>query len=489
MINKLICLYLDFQIVSKEVENIINVKRYGDILFKKKKLKEYHKELYVKAEVRDFVHVLSIGQLIDLVHELRHDTSTYVVLHHSAFAVTIPSEFLLFMQKVKYLDTCLAVSDFDSQKPFLLLDCQTAIPLLEEMAKNSERSDLILEEKTGLEQFKLEKWYKTIRTAVDFIEFLHTNFEARFFNSIEKDTLYITKRSDNIKKIEVEHLYYDFLPDQLKAFFLRPFQLEKTEEWASYKLEKLNIPDVSIQWVHNSFSENEFKILLEKLFLFVRMRPLKQVSEASQTEVTEKFYVKKVKDRLEDLKKMPEYGPIADIIRNSTPFASIDTIFEWYQKEFYAIVKKKNYTPTLALSHGDLCLSNMLYDKRISMLKLIDPRGAETADGLFFDSYYDVCKLSHSVLGDYDLINNGLFELVYDNAMNIKLTTDTLPNKKGLQSLFKLYLENQGFDYELVRIFEASLFISMLPLHIDNPKKVLGFVLNAIKILEHISQK
>ncbi len=489
MINKLVCLYLDFQTISKEVENIINVKRYGDILFKKRKLKEYHKELYEKVEVRDFKHLVHESQLADVVSELRHDSSVYVVLHHSAFAVTIPNEFQLFMQKVLYLDTCLAVTDFDSQKPFLILDANSAIPLLEDMAKNPERADLILEEKSGVELFKLENWYKTIRTAVDFIEFLHTNFEARFFNSIEKDTLYITKRSDNLKKIEVEYLYYDFLPDQLKAFFLRPFQLEKTREWNSYKLEKLNVPDVSIQWVHNSFTEHEFKILLEKLFLFVRMRPTKQVEAGMQAEVTARFYVNKVRDRLEDLKKMPEYGPIADIIRNSTRFKSIDEIFEWYKTEFNAIVKKKEYKPSLALSHGDLCLSNMLYDKRISMLKLIDPRGAETQEGLFFDSYYDVCKLSHSVLGDYDLINNGLFELHYDNTLEIRLTTDFLPNKEHLQKIFKKFLENQGFDYELVRIFEASLFISMLPLHIDNPKKVLGFVLNAIKILEHISKK
>ncbi|MBC7389181.1 MAG: hypothetical protein H7329_08235, partial [Opitutaceae bacterium] len=43
-----------------------------------------------------------------------------------------------------------------------------------------------------------------------------------------------------------------------------------------------------------------------------------------------------------------------------------------------------------------------------------------------------------------------------------------------------------GYNYELVRIFEASLFLSMLPLHIDNPKKVLAFILNAINILTEI---
>ena len=37
-----------------------------------------------------------------------------------------------------------------------------------------------------------------------------------------------------------------------------------------------------------------------------------------------------------------------------------------------------------------------------------------------------------------------------------------------------------------VRIYEASLFLSMLPLHMDNPHKVFAFILNAKNILEEI---
>ena len=92
-------------------------------------------------------------------------------------------------------------------------------------------------------------------------------------------------------------------------------------------------------------------------------------------------------------------------------------------------------------------------------------------------------------MGDYDLINNGLFELTYTNSLQIQLTTDKLPNNELFRKLFIKKLAENNFDYELVRIFEASLFISMLPLHIDNPKKVLAFVLNAINILNQIESK
>ncbi len=484
MITKLICLYLDFQKLSSEVNDIVNVERYGDLLYKKQKLKTYHKALYAKTGVTEFVHLRSESQLATILEQLRHNSDAYVILHHSSFAVSKAHEFCLFIEKISYLDISLSISDFDEQKPFVVLKAKNAIQALEKISKNPEQADYLIENDIEVDEtFKLERFYKTIRTSVEFIEFLHTNFEARFFNSIQKDELFITKRSDKLQKIENEFLYYEFLPDELKVFFLKPIQLEKTKDWYSYKLEKLNIPDVSILWVHSSFSQKEFSILLDKLFLFLAKRPKKELQENVQDKATNHLYINKVADRIEELKTKPEYATIAEIIKNSTSVGTIDKLFDLYKEKLNTILKKKNYKPTLALSHGDLCASNMLYDKRISILKLIDPRGADTQDGLYFDSYYDVCKLSHSIMGDYDLINNGLFELTYTNNLQIQLVTDKLPNNDLFKKLFLKKLAENNFDPDLVRIFEASLFISMLPLHIDNPKKVLAFVLNAIQIL------
>ena len=50
------------------------------------------------------------------------------------------------------------------------------------------------------------------------------------------------------------------------------------------------------------------------------------------------------------------------------------------------------------------------------------------------------------------------------------------------------YLEKNQFSYPVVRLYEASLFLSMLPLHMDNPQKVFGFLLNGIEILQEVEQ-
>ena len=54
--------------------------------------------------------------------------------------------------------------------------------------------------------------------------------------------------------------------------------------------------------------------------------------------------------------------------------------------------------------------------------------------------------------------------------------------------VFQRYLEENQFSYPVVRLYEASLFLSMLPLHMDNPQKVFGFLLNGIEILQEVER-
>ena len=66
--------------------------------------------------------------------------------------------------------------------------------------------------------------------------------------------------------------------------------------------------------------------------------------------------------------------------------------------------------------HGDLCLSNILYDLRSRICKLLDPRGSFGAAGIYGDPRYDVAKLYHSIYGLYDFITNDLFHVSIDGT-------------------------------------------------------------------------
>jgi hypothetical protein len=103
------------------------------------------------------------------------------------------------------------------------------------------------------------------------------------------------------------------------------------------------------------------------------------------------------------------------------------------------------------------------------MVKFIDPRGATNPKDLYLDEYYDLAKLSHSILGGYE-------KIIYNK------TTKT----KSLEVIFLDYLKNKGICLELLRVYEASLFLSMIPMHTDYPDNILLFKDTCDRILKEV---
>jgi thiamine kinase-like enzyme len=217
----------------------------------------------------------------------------------------------------------------------------------------------------------------------------------------------------------------------------------------------------------------------------VQLRKSKPVDAEKAKEVADELYMTKLLSRMDDLKKLPEYAQFDSLIAMGTAYESIDAIVARY-KELYEKVTKAfpEKDKKLVVGHGDLCFSNILYSREANLLKLIDPKGALTEDDLYTDPYYDLAKLSHSICGCYDFFNSGLYQITMDRDMKIKLTIDT--DLQPYVDIFKKYLEEKGYSYTKVRLYEASLFLSMLPYHMDQPGKVFGFLLNAIRILEEV---
>ncbi len=52
------------------------------------------------------------------------------------------------------------------------------------------------------------------------------------------------------------------------------------------------------------------------------------------------------------------------------------------------------------------------------------------------------------------------------------------------KELFRRHAEANGYSYSPMRLYEALLFLSMLPLYTDNSRKVFGFLGNAANIME-----
>jgi len=112
-----------------------------------------------------------------------------------------------------------------------------------------------------------------------------------------------------------------------------------------------------------------------------------------------------------------------------------------------------------SLMHGDFCFSNLLYDFQGNNIKMIDPRGE-----LFGDHYYEVAKIYHSILFDYDFIDSELY---------IKENDTYRIYNNGKENIKKLFLSKIKHKYskeehDYILLITASLFLSMIPLHSHN---------------------
>lgn len=480
-------LYIDLEQVSSQIKDTINVEYYGDILFRKKKLRNYHESIYKELAV-DFICVNNENALKAAIATVEYATDKFFLLQLGRFVVVNKADFQVFAEKINYVPESLAICDFQKMKGFLKLTKEQVLVFLHQLL--NETANVVLHQfdlNTKIERFNLETFYIQIDNYPELIKLFQSSFELRYFNAIEKKELVITKKSVDKRKMYAEYSYYNHLDDAMKLYFLPTFGFKENEDTAQYSLERLKVPDVALQWIHFSFSDQEFEMLVRKLLSFVATRSTKEF--ANIKDLADDLYVIKVKERLTKLKAEPKFEQISKFLLSTTGQSSIDEVYESYFALYQKMSAKVYASGSLALSHGDLCFSNMLYDKRIELLKLIDPKGAPEKDALFLHPYYDIAKLSHSIMGKYDFINNGLFDFAFDENLS---TTLKIHNGKELQSkelIFKKLLKENGLDYSIARLLEASLFLSMLPLHIDNTKKVVAFYINAKKILAEITNE
>jgi hypothetical protein len=135
--------------------------------------------------------------------------------------------------------------------------------------------------------------------------------------------------------------------------------------------------------------------------------------------------------------------------------------------------------------HGDFCFSNILFDFRAEMIRVIDPRGRgpDGAPGLFGDPAYDLAKLHHSAVGFYDLIVSGLFDLSERPGGVLDFAVEASARHLAVRDHFLAWLRDQGGrDPVVLHAMSVLLFLSMLPLHADRPERQRAFLANALRL-------
>lgn len=331
----------------------------------------------------------------------------------------------------------------------------------------------------------------------DWLDFGHINSfyhsrtkmtTQRAFNALQIGLRTVSKSSkDRSKKIYAEGNWFAQLPLPLRLYTPALLGLEcgdSSYAGANYELEYLHLLPLSDLFVFSHLIEGSWKTIFNGVATmledFASYSP--DVNKASVFDEINGLYLPKTLERLAEYAQQTGFE-LSDKCFTVVGFESLNLVQIAQQaSEFITPVKPQD----IAIIHGDLCFSNLLYDSRVESVKCIDPRGLTPTGELsiYGDRRYDLAKLYHSVIGLYDFIIAGHFTLQMDdvNCFEITFSDDSVIQQCILENFKELVLKPSGYSEKEILAITVHLFLSMLPLHSDRPERQKAFIANALRL-------
>ena len=297
---------------------------------------------------------------------------------------------------------------------------------------------------------------------------------SRSFNSLSVEMIsgILQKKSTNIQKFIDETKYVDMLPADLKIFFPRVIEALKADKtFASIKMDYFSYPNIAELQLYRDLEEVQWHRIFHA-FEFVLKKFKTNRGTISKKDFIS-FYLGKTLKREKENEKWINENKLEfllndDLIINDQHCDSFKTLLPKTEKAIENLFSVDDFS----VMHGDFCFNNILYDSYSGTIRLIDPRGSfgENLPGIYGDIKYDLAKLLHSSVYNYDYIVNDLSHF-HVNGKKINYSFNLRPNHELLTSLSFDLVKKMGFDPQQIDILVALLFISMCPLHSDSLRR------------------
>ncbi len=329
----------------------------------------------------------------------------------------------------------------------------------------------------------IDKYVLNLQEPKVLLDLFASSFDTRHFNHIEQDDVYFIKTSTSNEKMKREYDFFTGLPLQLKPFFPQVGEYQSKGTVSSYQIERVFAFNASTLLIHNAINPDVFLRLLDMIAFYLK-RCNENTNDHKDTKaIYSMYFVEKVRARFEVFKTLPCFEKINRLWVHYSKKSCQDYMTEFLETMEKAIQKASH--PKLVFSHGDLCLSNILFDIETGSIKLIDPRGKQDSDGYELPEAYDLAKLSHSILGGYDYIMAGYADIRVTKDLVIEQRFRSLPvYDEVLKQLFSKWASAR-IPLPFLRLCEASLFFSMSPLHSDHSSHILSHWISGDKAYKY----
>lgn len=313
----------------------------------------------------------------------------------------------------------------------------------------------------------------------------HRLLQPRYFNQLKVNPTLntIRKVSQRSQKLRDEIDWYRELPSDLKVLTPRLISVREDGDQVELVQEHYGYPSLAELYVFGEIHNEAWNSILERLLeIHGAFRAYKG---ALRRDEFASIYVDKTFQRLNEFEPIdPELVRLFDaseLVINGRAYPG----WRHYEAQLRLGAEELCDTAEATAIHGDFCFSNILYDLSHQIVRLIDPRGRFGRKGVYGDPRYDLAKLRHSVCGYYDYIVSDMFDLsVTERGVEFEVfATKAAPI---LASSFDRIVERRGLEAESIRLIEALLFLSMLPLHADHPSRQKAMYVTAVKRMAEV---
>jgi hypothetical protein len=364
----------------------------------------------------------------------------------------------------------------------------------------------------GLDHWTVSRW-------LDFGH-VHTYFDSkriittqRHFNQLRVADGVVTKSGSDSAKIMAEASWFEEAPAPIKPF-LAPYICRTTADdgnggngsTCAYQLEYLHLATLNELYVFGRLPERVWRRIFGACDAYLRIaaslaatpavatppcgtEPNAARPDAARpdpahlntahldTEWARQTYLDKTLQRLTSYAGQAGVDLDAPWTLNGRAAPPLRTIAEHAGAALLAA------PPVPAFLHGDFCFSNILFDFRAGRVKMVDPRGTDALGrpSRFGDLRYDLGKLAHSVLGLYDFIVAGFYLLRSDGqALHFRVLSERC---LAVQRLFAAtpFAGRRPSQWQCHPAM-VLLFLSMLPLHADDPRRQQALMANGIRL-------
>lgn len=281
----------------------------------------------------------------------------------------------------------------------------------------------------------------------------------RHYNSLRFQAERVAKTCTWKEKGLAEVGFFRSVPEALRSYYPKVLSSTLTEKDFVYVMTHLRRFDLGRLCLEGTLSDEDWTVFYGGLSRYFERLTTSPVGATEVRERLRKLFIHKLLDRYEALKQFPGFHEL-----ESRFLAAVGVSFESRIKELVDRLEKiigESETEELVFSHGDMSFCNILYDVETREIGLVDPRGKDPVEGCFQPIEYDLAKLSHSALGSYEAIVMG---------------QEVFPSEERVQARFLEFVNRFRVPLNHLRSYEASLFWSLLPLHLDDPSHLLDFM-------------